>query len=44
MILLLFATAFFLKQVFENRWIGEVGRVAMGILAGVALCAAGYRY
>jgi uncharacterized membrane protein len=43
-VLLLLATAFFLKQAFENRWIGELGRVALGILAGVGLCAAGYRY
>ena len=43
-LLLLLATAFFLKQAFENRWIGELGRVALGILAGVGLCAAGYRY
>jgi uncharacterized membrane protein len=43
-VLLLFATAFFLKHAFENQWIGEVGRVAFGIAAGVGLCAAGYRY
>jgi uncharacterized membrane protein len=43
-ILLLFATAFFLKYAFENRWIGELGRVSLGILAGVALCLAGWRH
>jgi uncharacterized membrane protein len=43
-VLLLFATAFFLKHAFENEWIGEVGRVALGIAAGVGLCMAGYRY
>lgn len=43
-VLLLFATAFFLKYAFENRWIGELGRVSLGILAGIALCAAGWRY
>ena len=43
-VLLLFATAFFLKQVFENRWIGETGRVAIGVLAGVGLCMTGLRY
>jgi len=43
-VLLLFATAFFLKHAFENEWIGEVGRVALGIAAGVGLCTAGYRY
>jgi len=43
-VLLLFATAFFLKHAFDNRWIGELGRVTLGIAAGVALCAAGLRY
>lgn len=43
-VLLLFATAFFLKYAFENRWIGELGRVSLGVLAGVALCLAGRRY
>lgn len=43
-ILLLFATAFFLKYAFENRWIGELGRVSLGVLAGVVLCVAGWRY
>jgi hypothetical protein len=43
-VLLLFATAFFLKYAFDNRWIGELGRVALGILGGVALCVAGLRY
>src|SRR5207248_10237337 len=43
-VLLLFATAFFLKYAFENRWIGELGRVTLGITAGVALCLAGLRY
>ncbi|MGA2254326.1 MAG: DUF2339 domain-containing protein, partial [Thermoguttaceae bacterium] len=43
-VLLLFATAFFLKQVFDNRWIGETGRVTLGVTAGLALCLAGLRY
>ncbi len=43
-VLLLFAAAFFLKQVFDNRWVGELGRVALGIAAGAALCGAGLRY
>jgi uncharacterized membrane protein len=43
-VLLLFAAAFFLKYAFENRWIGELGRVSLGILGGVALCLAGRRY
>jgi uncharacterized membrane protein len=36
-LLILFATAFFLKYAFDNRWIGEVGRVAIGIAAGVVM-------
>ena len=42
--LILFATAFFLKYAFDNRWIGELGRVAIGVSAGVTLAALGYRY
>jgi uncharacterized membrane protein len=30
------AAAFFLKYAFENRWIGELGRVALGIAVGLA--------
>jgi len=36
------ATLFFLKYAFENRWIGELGRVIMGIVAGLAMVWAGY--
>jgi uncharacterized membrane protein len=43
-ILLLFSTAFFLKYAFDNEWIGELGRVTIGVVAGVALCGAGFRY
>ncbi len=43
-VLMLLATAFFLKQVFENRWIGELGRVSLGIAAGLLLCGLGFRY
>jgi uncharacterized membrane protein len=43
-VLMLLATAFFLKQVFENRWIGELGRVALGVAAGLLLCGVGFRY
>ena len=42
--LILFATAFFLKYAFENRWIGELGRVGIGITFGIVMCLAGYRY
>jgi uncharacterized membrane protein len=43
-VLLLFATAFFLKYAFENGWIGELGRVALGIVAGCVLSVAGWRF
>lgn len=42
--LILFAAAFFLKYAFDNRWIGELGRVSIGITAGVALTVLGFRY
>ena len=31
---LLLGAAFFLKYAFDNRWIGELGRVALGLAAG----------
>ena len=43
-VLILFATAFFLKYAFDNRWIGEVGRVAIGIAFGVTMTALGFKY
>jgi uncharacterized membrane protein len=43
-LLILFATAFFLKYAFDNRWIGELGRVSIGISFGIAMCLGGYRY
>ena len=42
--LILFAAVFFLKYAFDNRWIGELGRVAIGVAAGITLTALGYRY
>jgi uncharacterized membrane protein len=42
--LILFATAFFLKYAFDNRWIGELGRVAIGVGAGITLTALGFRF
>jgi uncharacterized membrane protein len=41
--LLVAATAFFLKYAFENRWIGELGRVTMGVAAGLTLVWAGHQ-
>jgi uncharacterized membrane protein len=43
-ILFVFAAAFFLRYAYQNNWIGPVGRVAIGELAGVALIIAGWRY
>src|SRR6266542_690439 len=42
--LILFATAFFLKYAFDNRWIGELGRVASGVGAGVIMVVLGFKY
>ena len=42
--LILFATAFFLKYAFDNRWIGELGRVSIGIAFGIAMSLGGFRY
>src|SRR5262245_43529951 len=36
-VLILFATAFFMKYAFDNRWIGELGRVSIGITFGIAM-------
>jgi uncharacterized membrane protein len=43
-VLILFATAFFLKYAFDNRWIGELGRVAIGVAFGLAMSLVGFRY
>ena len=43
-LLILFATAFFMKYAFDNRWIGELGRVSIGIAFGIAMCIGGFRY
>jgi len=36
------ATAYFLKYAFENRWIGELGRVTLGLAGGLAFVWAGH--
>lgn len=41
-VLLLFAAAFFLKVIIDRGLIGELGRVTLGLAAGVALCGAGW--
>jgi uncharacterized membrane protein len=43
-VLFVFAAGFFLRYAYQNNWIGPVGRVALGELAGVALIVFGYRY
>jgi uncharacterized membrane protein len=42
--LILFAAAFFLKYAFDNRWIGELGRVSIGVASGVILIVLGFKY
>ncbi len=42
--LLLGAVAFFLRFAYDNLWIGPQGQVGIGILAGLALVLAGWRY
>ena len=38
---LIIGVGFFLKLAFDNQWIGETGRVLLGLAAGVALLGAG---
>jgi uncharacterized membrane protein len=42
--LILFAAAFFLKYAFDNRWIGELGRVTIGVAAGITMTGFGFKY
>jgi uncharacterized membrane protein len=43
-VLVVFATAFFIRYAFENDWIGPTGRVALAAAAGLALVVAGWHY
>jgi uncharacterized membrane protein len=43
-VLIIFATAFFLRYAFENNWIGPIGRVALAAAGGMALVVAGWHY
>ena len=36
MVLIFVAAGFFLKYAFENRWIGELGRITLGVIGGLA--------
>ncbi len=40
----LFGVAFFLKYAFDNRWIGETGRVILGLITGLVFLGLGERY
>jgi uncharacterized membrane protein len=42
-VLLLLATAFFFRELFERNLIGPLGRVSIGLSIGCAACIAGYR-
>lgn len=42
--IIILAAGFFLKYAFDNRWIGELGRVAIGVTAGISVTVVGYRY
>ena len=33
----LICAAYFLKYAFDNKWIGETGRIAIGVIAGIAV-------
>jgi len=41
---LVLGVSFFLKYAFDNNWIGEVGRVMIGIMAGVVLLGLGEKF
>ena len=41
-VVLIFTAGFFLKVVFERGWIGELGRVSIGLAVGCFLCGAGW--
>lgn len=43
LLILLIGVSFFLKYAFDNEWVDERGRVAIGLLSGLALVAAGLR-
>lgn len=43
-VLFLFSATFFLRYAYQNNWIGPLGRVAIGELAGVALIIGGAGY
>lgn len=42
-LVLILGVSFFLKYAFDSGWVGETGRVVIGVLLGTALTAAGVR-
>ncbi len=44
MTLVIFGIAFFLKYAFDNRWIGETGRVIIGLIVGLVFIGLGEWY
>lgn len=43
-VLVIFGVAFFLKYAFDNRWIGETGRIIIGLMAGLIFLGLGEWY
>ncbi len=43
-LILLLGIGFFIKYAFDNGWIGPTGRVAIGLIAGIAFVGAGRRF
>jgi uncharacterized membrane protein len=44
MMALFLGVSFFLKYAFDNDWIGTIGRVAIGIVAGIILLILGEKF
>lgn len=43
-VLVLIGASFFLKYAYDNQWTGPVGRIGVGLIAGVASMLMGWRY
>ncbi|MFZ2193085.1 MAG: DUF2339 domain-containing protein [Candidatus Moraniibacteriota bacterium] len=44
MVALVLGISFFLKYAFDNNWIGEIGRVMIGIISGIVLLGLGEKF
>ncbi len=42
-VVLFLSVGFFVKYAFEHEWLGPMGRVILGVIAGLGVCAAGER-